>query len=165
MKTSGLFLKVLGGLAIAGSLAACGFQPMYSGSAYRALPGLEINTPEDRLGYLVEDALRDQMGDGQSDYTADIDIQFSISPLGLSAAGRASRFDGRISVAYRLHDIDGFEASGQFIERVFYDAPNDPFALIAARQTAEERAADLVANQLIVEFTSLIQRHENEARP
>ncbi len=164
MKTSGLLLRALVCLMIAGSVSACGFQPMYGGMAYRALPGLEINAPSDRLGYLVEDALRDHLGDGQSAYTTDIDLEFVIRPLGLSAVGRASRFEGRVEVSYRLYTRDGFEANGAFYESVYYDAPGDPFSLIAARQAAEERAADLVADQLVVEFTSLIQRHESEAR-
>ena len=163
MNSGGLILKAFVGLVIAGSVAACGFQPMYGGAAYQALPGLEINAPDDRLGYLVEDALRDHLGDGRSIYTTDIELTFSANSLGLSAAGRASRFEGRVVVQYRLFGDGGFDASGVFIESVYYDAPSDPFALIAARQAAEERVADRVANRLVVEFASLIQRHENEA--
>ena len=155
--------KGLAGLIVAVGLCGCGFQPMYSGPAYRELPGLEITATDDRLGYLVEDALRDHLGGGQSRYRANLDVRMTEGPLGLSGAGRATRFRASASVRYRLEGPDGFEADGAISELVYYDAPGDPFAQVAARQAAEERAADLVANRLVVEFTSIIQRRENGA--
>lgn len=163
MYLGGSIRRGLAGLFIVGSLGACGFQPMYSGQAYRALPGLEISANDDRVGYLVEDALRDHLGGGQSRYQADLLASLTEVPLGLSAVGRASRFRANLSVTYRLTGPDGFSVEGRVTDVVYYDAPRDPFAQVAAKQAAEERGADLIAVRLVTEFTSIIQRHENEA--
>ncbi len=146
------------GLCCVGLLSGCGFQPLYAGPGFSALPGLTIEAEDGRIGYLVEDALRDTLGSGRSPYHAVLETDFRESAIGLSATGRARRFSGEIRVDYTLTGPDGFEHSGRVSEPVFYDAPSDPYSLIAARSAAEERAADRVAEQLAQEFATVLQR-------
>lgn len=148
------------GLACIPLLAGCGFQPLYGGAGFSALPGIAIEAGDDRVGYLVEDALRDHLGSGRSAYRAELDAAYGERPLGLSAAGRARRFSAVLQVEYTLFGPDGFEHSGLLSEPVFYDAPSDPYALIAARAAAEERAADRIAEQLAQEFAIVLRRAE-----
>ena len=150
------------GLVLAAVLGGCGFQPLYTGPGYQLLPGLEIDAGNDRVGYLVEDALRDFIGDGRSPYRVEIQSEFVESPLGLSAAGRATRFRAELRTVYRLTGPEGFEYIGRATEAVFYDAPRDPYALIAARSAGEERAAEQIAERLAIEFATAIQRAEDE---
>ena len=152
-------------LCFTGLLAGCGFQPLYAGPSVSVLPGLMIQTSDDRIGYLVEDALRDHLGDGRSAYRADLEAAFITRPLGLSAAGRAGRFNTLLRVDYVLTGPDGFEHSGRVSEQAFYDAPSDPYALIAAQSAAEERAAERVAEQLAQEFAIVLQRVERGFEP
>ena len=146
-------------------LGACGFQPLYSGSGFAALPGLAIESGSDRVGYLVEDSLRDYLGSGRSAYRAELETEFIESPLGLSAVGRARRFSAELRVDYLLTGPEGFEYAGRLSESVFYDAPSDPYGLIAARAAAEERAAERVAEQLAQEFAIILQRAERGLEP
>ncbi len=165
MTQAGRILTAFAGVVIAAGLSGCGFQPLYSGPGVQALPGLAIDTPNDRIGYLVEDALRDYLGGSQSRYRAEMQTSFTESGLGLSAAGRAGRFRADLRVTYRLTGPDGFEHVGLVSEPVFYDAPSDPYALIAARAAAEERAAEQVAERLVLEFATVIQRAEDRLEP
>jgi LPS-assembly lipoprotein len=138
---------------------------MYGGQGFQTLPGLEITATGDRVGYLVEDAVRDYLGGGRSPFSAELDASFREIPLGLSAAGRAQRFRADMRVDYRLTGPDGFEITGRVIEPVFYDAPTDPYAQIAARSAAEERAAERVAEQLVREFAVALERAEAGLEP
>lgn len=148
-----------------GLVSACGFQPLYGGPGYTALPGIAITAENDRVGYLVEDALRDHFGEGRSPYSLELQTEYRVSPLGLSAAGRASRFSAEMRVSYLLTGPEEFRHSGRVAEAVFYDAPSDPYALIAARAAAEERAAERVAEQLALELATALQRTERGLEP
>ncbi len=165
MAKAGRFIGALAGILVAGSVSGCGFQPLYGGSGFQALPGLEIDASDDRVGYLVEDALRDYLGGGVSPYRAELETAFRETPLGLSAAGRASRFRSDLQVSYRLTGPDDFEHIGRITEPVFYDAPTDPYALISARAAAEERAAEQAAERLVREFATVLQRAEDGLEP
>ena len=153
------------GLACTGLLAGCGFQPLYGGPGFAALPGIAIDGSDDRVGYLVEDALRDYLGAGRSAYRAELETEIGEIPLGLSAAGRARRFATVLQVNYILTGPDGFEQLGEVSEPVYYDAPSDPYALISARTAAEERAAEAVALQLAQEFAIVLQRADLGLEP
>lgn len=155
------FAGLLGALALTG----CGFQPLYSGAGFQALPGLEIDTGDDRMGYLVEDALRDHLGGGRSNYRVEIQTDLREVPLGLSAAARATRFRADLQVSYRLTGPENFAHVGGFTEAVYYEAPSDPYALIAARAAAEERGAEQIAVRLTRELTSVLQRADNGLAP
>jgi LPS-assembly lipoprotein len=152
-------------LLTVGALAGCGFQPLYGGPGYQALPGLEIEAPNDRLGYLVDDALRDYLGGGRSQYRVELETGYAEAPLGISAAGRASRFSALVSAQYHLTGPDGFSHRGSISETIFYDAPSDPYALIAAQAAAQERGAEQLAGSLAVEFATVLRRVEAGLEP
>lgn len=138
--------------------AGCGFQPMYATPGFSALPGLTITTGDTRQDYLIEDALLDFLGSGRSPYRVSLDTTTTESPLGLSAAGRAARFSYVVSSAYRLTGPDNLSIGGVVRETVYFDAPSDPYALIAARGDAEERAAELIARRLTQDISTKLQR-------
>jgi LPS-assembly lipoprotein len=148
-----------------GALAGCGFQPLYGGAGYQSLPGLEIEASNDRLGYLVEDALRDYLGSGRSPYRVSLETSFNERPLGISAAGRARRFTAAVTARYVLTGPDGLRLSGNVAETIFYDAPGDPYALIAAKAAAEERAAERLGERLATEFATALQRVDAGLEP
>lgn len=135
---------------------------MYGTAGFAALPGLEIEAGDTRQDYLIEQALDRFLGAGRSTYRLTLQTSTSEQRLGISAAGRASRFGLRVTTSYRLTDARGAEWSlrGSVGERVYFDAPSDPYALLAARADAEERAADLVARSLVRELTAALQQRD-----
>lgn len=154
-------LKGLASIAALGALtlsAGCGFQPLYATQAYAGLPGMSIVAGQARQDYLIEDALRDFLGAGTSRYQLVLQTRTDERSLGLSAAGRASRFSYRLTTQYQLTTPDGEVLSGAIRETVFLDAPPDPYALLAARADAEERAAELIARRLASELASGLER-------
>lgn len=142
--------------------AGCGFQPLYGSQGFSGLPGLDIQSGDTRQDYLIEDALDDFLGSGRSDYTLALETRTDERSLGLSAAGRASRFSYQVSTAYVLTDRSGEALQGIVTETVFIDAPRDPYALIAARADAEERAADLIARRLAQDISAALERRRRQ---
>lgn len=136
----------------------CGFQPLYGAGGYASLPGLQIETGDSRQDYLLEAALDRFLGTGRSAYRITLRTRANERRLGVSAAGRADRYAYLLSTAYTLSSREGEVASGQVSETVYFDAPGDPYALIAARADAEERAADLLARTLTRDIARSLER-------
>mgnify|MGYP006278933675 CR=1 FL=1 len=143
----------------------CGFQPMYATSGYAGLAGLDIETGETRQDYLVEAALDRFVGGGRSPYRLVLDTQTRELRIGVSAAGRASRYGYTLTTAYLLTGAEGEVLEGEVSETVYFDAPGDPYALIAARGDAEERAADLIARALSRDIAASLQRAATQDAP
>ena len=153
---------VLGALSVSG----CGFQPLYSTAGFTGLPGLEIEAGDTRQDYLIEQALDRFLGAGQSPYRLTLRTSINEERLGISAAGRASRFSFRVNARYRLTTGSGrAPVNGTVSETVYFDAPNDPYALLAARADAEERAADLIARSLARDVAAALQRRDRRDNP
>lgn len=142
-------------------VSGCGFQPLYSTTGFAGLPGLEIEAGETRQDYLIEQALDRYLGGGRSPYRLSLRTSSDVQRLGISAAGRASRFSLVVSTRYILSGVPGEgRVTGAVSETVYYDAPTDPYALLAARADAEERAADLIARNLARDIAAALQRRD-----
>lgn len=139
-------------------LGACGFQPLYGSAGFSALPGLQIESGDTRQDYLIEQALDRFLGPGRSPYRVALETQAREIRLGVSATDRASRFGFNVTTEFVLTSSDEPALRGEVSETVYFDAPGDPYALIAARADAEERAADLIARALARELAVALQR-------
>ena len=151
-----LFRALAAGSAILA--AGCGFQPLYGAGGSAGLPWLQIEAGDSRQDYLLGAALDRFLGAGRSDYRIALRTSANERRLGVSAAGRASRYAYRLTTAYTLSDREGEVATGRVSETVYFDAPSDPYALIAARANAEERAADLLARTLTRDIARSLER-------
>lgn len=158
-------ITAVAALILTSALSGCGFKPLYATPGYQGLPGLEIDAPSDRFGYLLEDALRDHLGGGRSEYRVEIQTRVTEVALGLSAAGRARRFRSDNRIIFLLTGPENFRYAGSVTEAVFYDAPSDPYALIVARAAAEERAAEQIADRLVREFAAAFERVNSGLEP
>jgi hypothetical protein len=152
------------GLALLAS-GGCGFQPLYAGPGYTALPGLAIQSGEDRIDYLVDAALRRHLGDGDSPYRLVLSTALRESPIGISADGVARRYSLTARTRYSLEREGAEPVRGQVSETVQFDAPADPAALIAARSDAESRAARVLAERLAQALAAELQRRERAPDP
>ncbi|MGY6628549.1 MAG: LPS assembly lipoprotein LptE [Oceanicaulis sp.] len=153
------------GAALAAGLAlmsagGCGFQPLYAGPGYASLPGLSIESGEDRFDYLVDAALRRHLGDGDSPYRLVLSTRLQERPIGISASGVARRYSLMAQTRYSLERPGAAPVRGLVSETVQFDAPGDPAALIAARSDAETRAARVLAERLAQSMTAELRRRE-----
>jgi LPS-assembly lipoprotein len=134
--------------AVLAGLSACGFRPVYGVPEATALSGISVSASgEDRLSFLVGNALREQAGPGDSPYRITVRTLVRERGLGRAGDGRATRFALQVTALYTLARVDGVSAppiSGRLTERVIFEAPQDPFALLAARSQAEQRAAEVL---------------------
>lgn len=152
-----LIVVCLGGLM----LGACGFQPLYGGAGYGQLPGLEIVRGQDRVDYLLDDALRDYLGNGRSPYRLELSTDVQQIGLGLSATGLASQYALQLTTDYRLVTRDGaLIAEGRVRDEALFDAGSDPYSLISGVSNAEAQAAEAVAERLVQDIAIALRRRE-----
>ncbi len=132
-------------------LSGCGFQPVYGGSSFDNLRNVSVSvTGEDRFAYLVEAAMVERLGAGD---TAQGRLQLGIRVrqrnLGVSADGEASRIALEIRARYQLTLPGQPRLTGQVDERVAFEAPQEPYALISARTSADRQASEAVAEAVL----------------
>lgn len=147
-------------------LSACGFQPLYSGRAIETLDNVTVSVSGDeRLSYLTESALLERVGVSQGEAgTLSITLRTAQQPLGRSTEGQATRVALNIRASYRLSGANPL--SGRVTERVVFETPREPYALIAARTNAERRAAEIVADAIVRDILAgLRQQGSARTRP
>lgn len=146
------------------SLSACGFKPLYGGAGFSQLPGLEITRGQDRVDYLIEDALRDFLGDGRSPYQLTLQNEAEQRSLGLSATGIARQYALVITTDYTLTDTSGAViAQGRLTEESLFDAGSDPYTLVSGASNAEEQASEAMAERLVREIAVALRQREATA--
>ena len=145
-----LFASVTVGLSLV--VSGCGFQPVYHTANVQNLAGLTVVTGPERMDFLVQNAISDFAGPGDSPYRLRVTLQTRQIGAGLSASGVATRMTLRGTARYRL--IGGREPiRGVVRDSVTYDTENSPYALIAARSEAEERLAQLLAERVLMDVS------------
>jgi LPS-assembly lipoprotein len=115
----------------------------------------------DRLDFLIVRAVREQAGSGSSPYRIALRTATRERGLGRAGDGRATRFALQVTVRYTLTRTDGVDEpaiTGMVRERILFEAPNDPFALISARSQAEQRAAETLGLSVIRDASIAISR-------
>lgn len=148
-----LALLLAGALTVSG----CGLQPLYSsgnsGVAARALSDISVAPIEGRAGWLVRNAIVDRIGDNgsKSRYRLNIKLDDQIEGLGLRPDATTTRERRTLRARYQLLDT----ASGAVLldtttgSDVGIDTVGSEYATIAAEQTALERLAERLADQII----------------
>lgn len=157
---------VLAGIALlAGAallLSGCGFRPVYGGASYDNLRNVSVNVRgEDRFAYLVETALMERLGATDSRRgRLRINMRVRQQNLGVSADGEASRIALVVLARYAL-DLPGQPSlTGQVSERVAFETPREPYALISARANAERQAAETMAETILRTVSADLRRRE-----
>ena len=139
-------LALLGLLAGAGLLSACGFTPLYGeGGVGAGLSRIAVTTPDDRLGYRLREQLEDAFGGGGGPaplYRLATEVEQKRRPLGRRIDDTASRYELTVKAAWSLTPTAGGETiKGVQTTTVTYAAADQPYAAIAAQQDGEDRAA------------------------
>lgn len=139
-------------------LVGCGLQPVYSGGSdgqvATALAGVEVAPIPGRSGWLVSNALKDRiaaLGDGNPRYRLVIELDDKIEGFGIRRDDAITRERRTLRARYRLTDagsgavvLDATAGSDAGI-----DVVRSEYATIAAENTALERLAQEVADQIV----------------
>ncbi len=150
-------MRLLALLALA-LLSACGMRPLYSGGGAgqvaQTLQSVQIAPIEGRAGWLVRTALEDRLAapdSGQSRYRLEVELDDQITGFGIRRDDAVTRERRTLRARYRLVDaaqgtvlLDATAGSDAGI-----DVVGSEYATVAAEQTALERLAKEVADQIV----------------
>lgn len=140
-------------------LAGCGLQPMYagggSGQVARGLSDIQVSAIEGRAGWLVRNALVDQLGAEKAGttprYRLDVRLDDKLEGFALLSDDTVGRERRTLRARYQLVDqssgavvLDATAGSDAGIDVVSSD-----YATIAAEQAALENLAKDVAGRIV----------------
>lgn len=152
MKRAALFLL------LASLSGGCSLRPVYGGGASGATASFLSSVAVQpigggRTGWLVRAALADRLGEPSGDerYRLEVEVDDDLTSFGIRADTAVTRERRTIRTRYRLVDnstgqvvLDATAGSDAGIDVVSSDV-----ATVAAEQTAAERLAQVVADQIV----------------
>ncbi|WP_129793497.1 LPS assembly lipoprotein LptE [Sphingosinicella sp. CPCC 101087] len=154
-------------LALAFCLCGCGLRPLYSGGASgqvaQSLRAVDVAPIPGRAGWLVRTALEDRLGNGEGSaprYRLEIELDDDITGFGIRRDNSVTRERRTLRARYRLVDaergtvlLDATAGSDAGI-----DVVSSEYATVAAEQTALERLAAEVADQIVTRIALYASR-------
>jgi LPS-assembly lipoprotein len=149
---SGLPLALAAALALTG----CGLQPLYGGGSRGAvastLAGVSVGAIEGQAGWLVRTAIEDRLPMGAPvRYRLDIRLDDRIEGFGIRSDNAVTRERRTLRARYQLVDA----ALGTVVldqtagSDIGIDVVGSQYATVAAEQTALERLAAEIADQIV----------------
>jgi LPS-assembly lipoprotein len=147
-------------------LGACGLQPMYGGGASgRVASGLttiQVGPIPDRAGWLMRNALVDRLGGESGDpaYRLEVELDDNLTAFGIRGDSTATRERRTLRARYRLVELK----TGQVVldatagSDAGIDIVSSEYATVAAEQTAQERLAQVVADQMVSRLALFVRR-------
>jgi LPS-assembly lipoprotein len=152
-------------LAGATAVGGCGFTPLYATPGLsKGLSSIQVEAPTGRVAYLVRESLDDDLArdkDATPAYRLDFTVDQTRDPRGLTINDYAQRYQVGVTIDYTLTDLATGQVvhHGKAVSDVSYDAANDPYAGIAARQDSQQRAASDVARKIEIELAAWMASH------
>jgi LPS-assembly lipoprotein len=148
-------------------LAACGMQPLYSGGSggdvAQALAGVEVAPIPGKNGWLVANALKDRIAavpSANPRYRLTVELDDKIEGFGIRRDDAITRERRTFRARYQLKDaangtvlVDATAGSDAGI-----DVVQSEYATIAAENTALERLAGEVADQIVARIALYAKR-------
>ncbi len=139
-------------------LGGCGLHPLYQGGAQgpvaATLRGIEVGPITGQAGWLMRNALTDRLAASGSDaprYKLEVELDDQITGFGVRSDNSVTRERRALRARYRLVDaadgtvvLDATAGSDAGI-----DVVTSEYAVIAAEQTALERLAEQIADQIV----------------
>ncbi|MCL6741595.1 LPS assembly lipoprotein LptE [Sphingomonas sp. RB56-2] len=144
-------------LALALLLGACGLQPMYgggsSGQVASGLTTIQVAAIPERAGWLVRNALVDRLGgeSGNASYRLEVELDDNLTSFGIRGDSSATRERRTLRARYRLVELKTGEVvlDATAGSDAGIDIVSSEYATVAAEQTAQERLAQVVADQMV----------------
>lgn len=159
-------------IGIALALSGCTLRPLYAGGASgpvaQALESVAVAPIPGRAGWLVRTALEDRLGNGTVPrYRLEIALDDNITGFGIRSDDAVTRERRTLRARYRLVDaelgtvvLDATAGSDAGI-----DVVSSEYATVAAEQTALERLAVEVADQIVARVALYASRTRNGQTP
>lgn len=161
MRRAGILLAAL-------ALPGCGLHPLYagggSGAVASALDRVEVPPIQGKSGWLMANALRDRLGAGGDGgtprYRLDVKLDDQIEGLGVRPDNSVSRERRTLRARFQLVDA----ASGAVVvdatagSDAGIDVVGSEYATIAAEESALERLAGIVADQIVTRIAVYARR-------
>lgn len=148
------------------ALSACGLKPMYgggsSGTVVSSLGSIQVAPIPERAGWLVRNALVDRLGGetGNPSYRLDVELDDDLTAFGIRGDAAVTRERRTLRARYRLVDL----STGEVVldatagSDAGIDVVSSEYATVAAEQTAQERLAQVIADQMVSRL-ALYMRH------
>jgi LPS-assembly lipoprotein len=147
-------------LGLAAGLGACNFRPLYLAQGADDVPvqnelaAIEIRGLEGRLGYLLRDALLDELNPATADvpprYVLDVRLSSRARAFGIQLDSTITRYNVALTARFQLREKAANEVLlASMVRRVAsYNVSREPYADLIAAQDAERRAAQEVATDI-----------------
>lgn len=145
-------------LASALTLSACALQPLYgggtSGPVASTLRQVAVAPIPGRDGWLVYNKLKERLGENGAEspaYRLEVELDDEIIGLGIRGDRAVTRERRTLRARYRLVTL----STGQVVldatagSDAGIDVVSSEYATVAAEQTAVERLADVLADQIV----------------
>lgn len=138
-------------------LSSCALRPMYAGGAdgpvAMSLSRISVAPIPNRRGWLLRSALVDRLGGEHPGATHRLEVELDddISGFGIRGDRSITRERRTLRARYRLVQV----ATGLVVldatagSDAGVDVVSSPYATVAAEQTALERLAEIVADQMV----------------
>ena len=139
-------------------LAGCGLHPLYSSGDSGPVAGMlrqvQVAPIPGRAGWLIYNKLKQRLGEmGESEpaYRLDVKLDENIIGLGIRGDRATTRERETLRARYQLVNLGTgqvvLDATAGSDEGI--DVVSSEYATVAAEQTAQERLADLVADDIV----------------
>lgn len=153
-------------LSLCLALSACGLKPMYAGGSSGAVAGglatVQVAPIPERAGWLVRNALVDRMGGESTDpaYRLEVELDDDLTAFGIRGDAAVTRERRTLRARYRLVDLKTGEVvlDATAGSDAGIDIVSSEYATVAAEQTAQERLAGVVADQMVARMALFMKR-------
>ncbi len=153
------------------ALVSCGLHPLYAngsrGAVASAICTVSVDPIEGKAGWLMGNALNDRLaaisGGSGPNYRLHVELSDQITGFGVRSGDTVTRERRTLRARYQLFD----GATGALVMDTTagsdssFDAAQSEYATIAAEDTALERLAEIVADQIV---TNMAQKLSVEHR-
>jgi LPS-assembly lipoprotein len=154
-------------IGMAAVLPGCALHPLYadggSGSVASSLRAVEVSAVGGQNGWLIRNALNDRLhrqGETTPRFRLEVELDDQITGFGIRQDNAISRERRTLRARYRLLDaatggvlLDQTAASDAGI-----DVTGSEYATVAAEQTALERLAENLADQIVARLATYARR-------
>lgn len=153
-------MKRSASFVIALLLGGCGFHPLYGGvdgGMSKTLSSIYVEPVPDRIGYELRNTMIDLLDGPGSEVGAAYRLKLTLNEttqgIALQNDATITRYNDKLTVSYELSDMAGHVVTkgaetGLSAYNVLPSSPNANYGTLAARQDADKRAAQDIADRI-----------------